>query len=243
MFRIPIVLLLSLILLGASVIRVGAAEKIPAYVAAAVADSGRPEADKERDAARKPAETIAFVGIKPGDRVGELLPGNGYFTRILAKVVGPSGHVYTFVPAGKMATGAEVLAADKAYTNISTIEMPLTDIKAPEALDIVWTSQNYHDVHNNAAEINKAVFAALKPGGIYLVLDHTAAAGATADDMKKLHRIDPALVKTEVLAAGFIFDGESNVLNRPEDNHTVVSHDPSMHDKTDQFIFKFHKPK
>src|SRR5450759_335893 len=150
MLRNLTILLAGLVLLGSCVMPGKAAEKIPAYVAAAVGDPGRPGADKQRDTARKPAETIAFAGIRAGDKVGELLPGNGYFTRIIAKVVGPKGHVYTFVPAGKMAAGAEALAADKAYTNISTVETPLTDIKAPEALDIVWTSQNYHDVHNNA---------------------------------------------------------------------------------------------
>jgi predicted methyltransferase len=237
------ILLAGLTLLAPWAMPARAAEQIPSYVDAAVRDPARPNADKQRDPARKPAETIAFVGIKAGDKVGELLPGDGYFTRIIAKVVGPKGHVYTFVPRGKMAEVAKSLASDNAYTNISTVETPLSEIKAPEALDVVWTSQNYHDVHNIAMEINKAVLAALKPGGIYLVLDHAAAPGASADDMKKLHRIDPALVKTEVTAAGFIFDAESNVLKRPDDNHTVVSHDPSIHDKTDQFIFKFHKPR
>ncbi len=241
--RSSISFLTGLVLLAAPMASAYSADNNPSYVSAALVDAGRPSADKQRDEARKPAETITYAGLKSGDKVGELLPGNGYYTRVLAKAVGAKGHVYTYVPAGRMATSAETLAADKTYTNISLIEAPLTELKAPEALDVVLNSQSYHDVHAIADAINKAVFASLKPGGVYLVLDHAAAAGASADDMKRLHRIDPALVKSEVVAAGFVYDGESNLLKRPADNHTVISHDASMHDNTDQFIFKFHKPK
>jgi predicted methyltransferase len=221
-----------------------AADKIPAYVAAAVANPARPAADVQRDAGRKPAETIAFVGVKPGDKVGELVPGGGYFTRVIAKVVGPKGHVYAL--SQRQSAAADALAADPAYGNITSMTTPMADLKAPEPLDLVWTSENYHDMHKSGTDMgpmNRAIFAALKPGGIYLVLDHIAAPGAAAADMKTLHRIDPAIVKAEVLAAGFVLDSESDLLHNPADTHALFSSDPSVHDKTDRFILKFRKPK
>jgi predicted methyltransferase len=238
---IPLAALAALAVVAAPV---RAAEKIPAFVAKAVADPGRPDADKARDAARKPAETIAFAGVKQGDKVGELLIGGGYFTRILAKAVGPKGHVYAINPSASKA--ADALAADPAYGNISAVATALADLKVDEPLDLVWTSQNYHDLHNRPGSdmlpINKAIFAALKPGGTYLVLDHVAAAGTSADQMRTLHRIDPAIVKSEVLAAGFVLAGESDLLHNTTDDHTGASH-ADLHDKTDQFILKFRKPK
>jgi len=238
---IPFAALAALAAAGAPV---RAADKVPAFVAKAVADPGRPDADKARDAARKPAETIAFAGVKPGDKVGELLIGGGYFTRILAKAVGPKGHVYAINPSASKV--ADALASDPTYGNISAVATPLADMKIAEPLDVVWTSQNYHDLHNrpgaDMGPFNKAVFAALKPGGIYLVLDHVAATGASADDMRTLHRIDPAIVKSEVLAAGFVLAGQSDLLHNTTDDHTGASH-ADMHDKTDQFILKFRKPK
>lgn len=232
----------------------GAASSLPTYVTSAVNDAGRPDADKARDADRKPGEMVAFAGIKPGSKVADLIPGGGYFTRIFAKAVGPKGHVYAFVPEEllkKRATagdGIKALAADPGYSNVSIIEAPISGFSASEPLDIVWTSQNYHDLHNWAspedlAAFNKAVFAALKPGGAYIVLDHVAAAGASADVTETLHRIDPEVVKKEVMAAGFKLDGESNALKHSDDDHTAKVFDASVRGKTDQFILKFRKPK
>src|SRR5208282_5085944 len=201
----------------------------PAAISAAVADASRPAADKERDATRKPAETLAFAGVKPGDSVGELLPGGGYFTRILSKVVGAKGHVYALTrpraadaPADKPAPAAPVkaIAAESGYANVQVIESPLTQIAFPAPLDLVWTSQNYHDLHNvpglDVQALDKQVFDALKPGGVYLVLDHAAAAGSGVRDTSTLHRIDPETVKKEVLAAGFVFDGSSDLLRNAD---------------------------
>jgi predicted methyltransferase len=113
-------------------------------------------------------------------------------------------------------------------------------------VDLVWTSQNYHDLHNfpglDVGVFNKMVFDDLKPGGIYLVLDHRAEAGSGARDTKTLHRIDPETVKKEVLAAGFVFVGGSDLLNQPGDNHSLKVFDPAVRGKTDQFILKFRKP-
>jgi len=235
--------------------RVSAAERVPAYIAAAVADSGRPDEDKQRDADRKPAETIAFAGIKPGAQVAELIPGHGYFTRLFSQVVGPKGHVYALVPpkraeapasAPEPAAVINAIAADARYSNLSVQTMTVTKLEFPKSVDFVWTSQNYHDLHNRAgldlAVFNKEVFDALKPGGFYIVLDHAAAPGSGARDTSTLHRIDPEVVKSEVLAAGFVLAGQSDLLHATQDPHTAAVFDPSIRGKTDQFILKFRKP-
>ncbi len=230
--------------------------KAPDTIAAAVADANRPDADKQRDANRKPAETLAFTGVKPGDRVAELLPGGGYFTRLFSKVVGPSGHVYALVPAPSpnapsdvpdFAARVKAIAADPNYSNVSVVVEPFSELKAPEPVDLVWTSQNYHDLHNfpgiDVTVFNQLIFDALKAGGIYLVLDHAAEPGSGVRDTATLHRIDMETVKKEVLAAGFVLVGSSDLLRAPGDNHTVKVFDPSVRGKTDQFILKFRKPK
>jgi predicted methyltransferase len=232
------------------------AEKVPAYIAAAVADPGRPDEDKQRDADRKPAETLAFAGIKPGEKVVELIPGRGYFTRILSKVVGPKGHVYALSPPRRANAAPDspdpvaattAIAAEPAYSNVSAQAGSLATLSVPEPADVVFTAQNYHDVHNSTtitiADFNKKVFDALKPGGTFIVVDHVAEAGSGARDTSTLHRIDPQAVKSEVEAAGFVLAGESKVLANPQDTHTLAVFDPSIRGKTDQFIFKFRKPK
>src|SRR5882757_5201852 len=138
-------------------IRSDAAEKIPAYISAAVADPGRPAEDKQRDENRKPAETVQFAGIKPGDKVVELVPGHGYFTRIFSKVVGPKGHVYALSPprranaapdAPDPAAATTALASDPAYSNIVVQVAPLATITVSAPADVFFTAQNYHDIHN-----------------------------------------------------------------------------------------------
>lgn len=233
---------------------VWAADSIPPAVSAAVADKNRPEADTQRDANRKPAETLAFAGIKAGDKVADLLPGGGYFTRLFSKVVGEKGVVYAVAPpprpnapAGAPSPAAAVtaIAADPNYGNVRVLTQRPGELRLPEPVDVVWTSLNYHDVHNapNGTEsFNKAAFDALKPGGTYIVIDHAAEPGSGTRDTPSLHRIDPAVVKTEVTAAGFVLDSESDVLSNPGDPHTARVHDPAIRGKTDQFLLKFRKP-
>jgi predicted methyltransferase len=255
MFR-NAVLMACCAVVGLGSLSLRAAEKIPGYITAAVADSGRPAEDKQRDADRKPAETVQFAGIKPGAIVVELIPGHGYFTRIFSKVVGPKGHVYALSPprrptapadAPDPAAATTALASDPAYSNVTVQVAPLAAVTAAEPADVVFTAQNYHDVHNvpniDIAAFNKSVFDALKPGGVYIVLDHAAAAGSGGRDTSTLHRIDPEAVKSEVLAAGFVFAGESKVLANAQDDHSAKVFDPAIRGKTDQFIFKFRKPK
>jgi len=237
------------------VARADAATHVPGYITAAVADSARPADDKQRDADRKPAETLAFAGIKPGQVVVELVPARGYFTRILSKIVGPKGHVYALSPPRRANAAADspdpsaatsAIAEQPGYSNIVVQSGSLAKISISEPADVVFTAQNYHDVHNvpniDIAAFNGAIFDALKPGGVYIVIDHAAEPGSGARDTSTLHRIDPATVKSEVLAAGFVLDGESTLLQNPQDTHTVAVFEPSIRGKTDQFILKFRKP-
>ncbi len=234
-------------LLGASLAT--AAPSIPTYIDAAVADSARPAEDKQRDAERKPAETLAFAGVKPGDTVIELAPGKGYYTRLLSAAVGPKGKVYAVTSPPKPDAPpptVQAIAADPHYSNVSVSLQGIADLKLPQGVDLVWTSQNYHDFHNipdvDVASVNRAVLAALKRGGTYFVLDHAAEPGSGARDTNSLHRIDEATVKQEVTAAGFALVAESDTLRNKADPHTAKVFDPGIRGRTDQFMLKFKKP-
>lgn len=228
------------------------AQKMPDYITAAVDDSARPADDKQLDAERKPAEMLMLAHVKPGMRVMDLIPGHGYFTRLFAKAVGPKGYVYAFQPAELDAFSkgkpAPVRAVAAEYPNVSVIDAPANSLTAPEPLDLVWTSQNYHDLHDSFAKpadlalVNKAVFNALKRGGLYVVLDHAAEKGSGLRDTETLHRIDEATVKSEVEAAGFKLSGESDALRNKDDARTLKVFDPAIRHKTDQFILIFRKP-
>lgn len=237
---------------AAFVLSAGMAQAAPSpAIVAAVADKGRPAADTARDANRKPAEMLDFAGVKPGSKVADFIPGGGYFTRIFAKAVGPQGKVYAIAnPPPPTATAPPAIvgiAADPQYGNI-TVVGGVADFKLPEQVDVFWTSQNYHDLFARArnvdiAKVDKLIYDAIKPGGVFIVLDHAAAAGTPIDPDDKLHRIDPAHVKKQLESSGFKFESESNVLRNPADDHTKVVFDPSIRGKTDQFILKFRKPK
>lgn len=233
---------------------VSSAPEIPAYIADAIADAGRPAADTAQDAKRKPGEVMAFAGAKPGDKVVDLMPGSGYYTRILSRIVGPSGRAYAVQPiemdkvAPKGLLSLRAFAGTPAYSNVAVVVQPIAAIKLPERVDMVWTSQNYHDLHDpfmgspDIARFNKSIFDALKPGGIFLVLDHAAADGSGLTRTNDLHRIDPAAVKAELTDAGFEFVGESRALRNPDDDHSLPIFDKSVKGKTDKFIYRFRKP-
>jgi predicted methyltransferase len=264
-----------------------AAAPVPKVIANAVSNPDRPDADRARDAARKPAEVIAFAGLKPGATVVDFIPGNGYFTRIFANIVGNSGHVYAIDPAElvlrKMgpppaqAGGAPMpkRAPDEAgpaqvpdttdaaalskffdqrfdpkgqFKNVTFLVESDTSMSIPVSADLVWTSRNYHDLHNPAfgspdmVKLDRSIYETLKPGGIFLVLDHSTAPGKGFSQTNTLHRSDPEAVVAEVEQAGFKLVGRSDLLANPADDHTKPVFDPSLRDHTDQYILKFQRP-
>jgi predicted methyltransferase len=226
---------------------------VPAYVSTALADPER-AMHQPTDARRHPAELIAFSGLKAGDRVLDLIPGDGYWTRAFSQVVGPEGRVYAVWPQAyaDVAQGnvreLQALAATPHYANIRVAVEPTATLSAPEPLDLVWTSQNYHDYpdnfmgHIDPAVLNRAVFTMLKPGGTWFIIDHAAAPGVGMGDTERLHRIDPATVRRQVEAAGFEYVGESRILANPADDHRRTVFDPAIRGHTDQFVMRFRKP-
>jgi predicted methyltransferase len=226
-----------------------------AAITTAVGDSARPEEDTKRDSDRHPALTLEFAGIKPGQKVLELAPGHGYYTRILSQVVGPKGKVYVIVgpkrpdapkDAPEPAAAVQKIAADPHYPNVTVLVQKIKELDLPKGVDVVWTSQNYHDFHNveglDVVAFNKKILESLRAGGEYLVLDHAAAKGSGFRDTSTLHRIDAEAVKKEVESAGFKFSGSSDILLNSSDDHTLAVFDPKIKGHTDQFVLKFRKP-
>jgi len=217
--------------------------------AAAVADSARPDADRAADAHRKPAEMLAFARVRPGDTVIELIPGRGYFTRLLSRAVGPNGVVYAVSPSmAGMDTAAKAIAADPRYPNVRPVVFDPAALAALPKADVIFTAQNYHDlhltrVHQDVPAQDRLFFSLLKSGGRLIVIDHVALAGApVTETADALHRIDPAFARHEIEGAGFVFDGESRALANPDDPHTANVFDPAIRGRTDQFAFRFVRP-
>jgi predicted methyltransferase len=255
---------LAFLLLGTATLLHAQTMPVPAYVTDAVGDSARPATDKQVDVNRKPAALVAFTGIKPGDKVADVMPGGGYFTRIFSKVVGPTGHVYAILPES-LATKVppeklkpiHALVADPTYSGNTSLEVkPYDSLDVGAPLDVVWTSQNYHDVYGavkvfsvdgstgpaEAAKLDVAAFKALKPGGVFVVVDHAAAPGSGGRDANTLHRIDPAIVIAQAKAAGFVLDAQSDLLSNPQDAHDKPVFAPEIKGHTDKFVLKFRKP-
>jgi predicted methyltransferase len=222
----------------------------PSYVARAVADASRPKADTDTDVLRNPADTLAFAGVKPGMVIGELFPGGGYFTRMLSDIVGPKGKIYGIENTGwKGAVEADQKVVDDLKrTNIVIDPESFGHFTLPQKVDLFWITQNYHDLHIakygavDMADFNHRVFEALKPRGVYFILDHQANPGTTTEQIAVLHRIEKAQVIREVTAAGFKLVAEGKFLNRPADDHTKTIFDPAIQGHTDQYALKFVKP-
>jgi predicted methyltransferase len=221
--------------------------QIPDYVTKAVADPARAQ-DAANDARRKVAELVAFSGAKPGDRVVDLIPGSGYFTRVFSKVVGPQGRVYAVWPMEYDEKYDKVQAVAAEYGNVDLLIQPAAKLTTPQPVDVVFTSQNYHDYPDkfmgptDPKILNAAVLAALKPGGLYVIVDHSGEAGSGMRDTDTLHRIDEAIVKKQVTDAGFELVGESDVLRNPQDDRKTNVFNRAIRGQTDQFVYKFRKP-
>ncbi len=222
-------------------------------IADAVADPTRPAADKALDEARKPAAILKFIHLKAGQKIVDLFPGP-YWDRMFADVVGPDGKVFMFLPTEIIkAEGMKTAPADQSHPfpdhpNVTALVSPVNAMAIPELVDVVWIRQNYHDLYDpfmgpaNVPAFNKLVFNALKKGGLYVIIDHSAPAKSGLEDTNTTHRIDAAVVKLDMAAAGFKFVGESNVLRNKDDARDKLVFDKSIRGKTDQFIYVFRKP-
>jgi len=236
--------------LALATVGLSAATPIPANIAAAVASTERPDFDKARDADRKPAEMLAFAGVKPGMKIVELAPGQGYYTRILSLAVGQLGKV-TGISGRPLNAVNEWAQTHSQVVTMDDAKPGTIPVQSIEKFDLVWTTMNYHDFKNGktadggeaAAAYNAAAFEVLKPGGAYLVSDHDTAKGAGATVTSTLHRIEAATVIKEVEAAGFKLEAQSNILRHPTDDHTVRVVESGIRGKTDQFVLLFRKPK
>lgn len=205
----------------------------------------------------KLSELIRFAHVEAGSTVIDVYPGDGDWTRLFSDVVGPEGRVYGFVPAevadfkndpvGLMQT----LAQEPGRENVDAVSANVVALPvAPHEADVVWLHLFYHDLHTaliqargaTAAEFNRIVYDRLKPGGFYVILDHAAGAGTGTSNTQALHRIDPATVREEVEAAGFVLDGTSALLANQDDPHTAKVFDPSIKGSTDRFAYRFMKP-
>jgi predicted methyltransferase len=230
-----------------------AAHSAAGHYAAALADPTRPAADRERDAARMPAQLLDFAHVAKGQTIGDFVMGGGYLTRILAAAVGPTGHVYAFQPAEFMKFKASYADDQKAlvgqYKNVAAVNGPFAAPAYPVPLDTIITVQNFHDLYlkpfpaDTGARASAALYAALKPGGTLVVVDHSAAAGTGTTLSDSLHRIDKAAVVAALTKAGFKLEAESSLYARPSDPRTANVFDPSIRGKTDQFALRFRKPK
>jgi predicted methyltransferase len=205
----------------------------------------------------KLSELTRFARVEAASIVIDVYPGDGDWTRLFSDVVGPEGRVFSFVPAeiadlkpdqiGRM----QALAKEPGRENVKAVSANLVAMpEATQPADVLWLHLFYHDLHTalmqkkgaTAADFNRAVYERLKPGGFYVIVDHAAAAGAGAGDAQSLHRIDPASVRKEVEAAGFVLDAESTLLANKEDSHSIKVFDPSIKGETDRFAYRFVKP-
>ena len=218
----------------------------PSYIAHAVESPGRTPEQKARDAGRKPAEILTMSGIKPGDNVVEFASFGQYYTTMISNILGPKGTVNMYdLPYTEKRAGEASRAFVAKHKNAHYHIINYNDIELPKNVDEVFMVLYYHDLSLNdidTAKLNKKIFDALKPGGVFLVVDHNARPGSGREDTKKLHRIDPEVIKKEVTAAGFTLAKESHILAHPEDPHTQMIFTKGLRGKTDRTVFKFVKP-
>ncbi len=224
----------------------------PMDAAAAVADTTRPDKDRDLDASRHPAEILAAINLRAGQTVADVWPG-AYWDRLFADVVGPTGKVYAvhLTEADKAeheATPAPGSAPYPEHPNITVVATTANTFTLPAKADVIWIRQNYHDLYDpfmgpsDVPAFNKAVLKSLKHGGLFVIIDHSAPDGSGLAATNTTHRIDAARVKTDMANAGFMFVKESNALRNPADPRTKLVFDPSVKGKTDQFIYIFRKP-
>lgn len=225
---------------------------IPPDVKTVLDNYDRLKEDKDQDAGRQPGMTLGFLGITAGTKIAEIGPSDGYFVELFARTVGATGKVYGVNNARMLEKGADAWKKrlERPYNKLVVrldreLDVPFpSDVKD---LDVVVIFQSYHDLYwlgYDRAAMNKAVFAALKPGGVYGVIDHAARTGQGATVVKTLHRIEPAELRKDIEAAGFVFDSEAKFLRNPRDTKDWSANDAGQENRgtTDRVVYRFMKP-
>jgi len=247
----------ALSLAAALALPLAAAQAAPADVAAAVSAPGRPAEAVALDEVRKPAEVLRWLGLERGDRVLDYFTGTGYYAEIMARAVGPTGSVTGWNSSGfgrSERVRTALAAIHERSPNTAFYFTPTTALSfAPNAYDFVLLHLVYHDAYWESSQfglpridpntVTRALFNAVKPGGTVAVVDHIAAPGReTRAEVEATHRIDPATVRADFERAGFVFDGESDMLRNPADDRSKNVFDPSIRGRTDRFVYRFRRP-
>lgn len=217
-----------------------------------LASESRAEEDRARDAGRKPADVIEFLGIEPGMRVMDVIAAGGYYTEVLSLAVGSDGEVVAQNPPGllerregAMEKAISARLADNRLPNVSRLNADLGEIGAEAGtFDAAITALNFHDIyHRNGPEAAvgalKKIYDILEPGGVFGIIDHVGVAGADNADM---HRIEKEIAIESAIAAGFVVEEESNILSNAADDHTQGVFSEDIRGKTDRFALKLRKP-
>ncbi|QIK96726.1 class I SAM-dependent methyltransferase [Sphingomonas sp. HDW15A] len=226
-------------------------------VAEAVAAADRPADARDLDSSRKPAEVLDWLGLKPGMKVADLISGTGYWAEIMAHAVGPKGEVTAYEPNQfyNDEKGAALWAGIAARTpRVRLVRYPFEAFAPPASTfdaalinlsyhDLYWESEKYKIPRTDPDAYVRALYAAMKPGGVVGVIDHVGAPGDTRATVKNLHRIDPAVVRADFERAGFRLAGTSKLLANPADDHSKLVFDAAIRGKTDRFMMKFVKPR
>jgi len=232
-----------------------AARAAPASVASAVAAPGRPEAARALDEGRRPAEVLRFLGLEAGDRALDVMAGNGYYTEIMARAVGPKGTVVALEPPVFLDDKGRADWAklrERAPNASVLVQMPGEMALAPASFDFALLHLVYHDFYWESDRYKfprmdpdaalRKLHAAMKPGGVVGVVDHAGAPGDARQAADKVHRIDPETIKADFARAGFVLEAESDLLRNPADDRSKLVFDPAVRGKTDRVVYRFRKP-
>jgi predicted methyltransferase len=220
--------------------------QIPPYITEAVNSPERTAEMIVRDEARQPVAMLGLSSVKPGDKVVEFAGFGNYYTTLLSSIVGPQGEVHMFdLPYTEQFGGEGSRQFESAHSNTHYNIIDYNEISLPSDIDVVFNILYYHDLPLNKIDVlslNKSIFSALKPGGVFFIIDHNAEPGSGTRDIETLHRIDRQVIIDEVVEAGFELAEESNLLRNLDDDHTQMVFSPGTRGATDRSVFKFVKP-
>jgi predicted methyltransferase len=224
----------------------------PADFAAVVADTKRSADNRKQDDGRQPAAMLDFAAVKRGQTIVDFMAGGGYYTEMLARAVGPKGSIIPTNPTG-FHDAKKWAVLLKAHGNVTPLVRQVQETRfAPRSVDMIFTHLVFHDLWWESERFKFARvdtdamlanwFAAVRPGGSVIIIDHAGPAGDIRATVDKLHRINPADARAAMERAGFVFDGESDALRTPGDDLAVSVFDEKIRGKTDRFVMRFRKP-